>query len=99
MCGLFVCLVRDKEKKVVWFLLLYSDPDCSVLHIFIGWFCLFFPYCLFKMLIDPIMDKDRTVKIKHLTIPLDHQLHVLVSRELFISASKHLYTIQPYYIT
>lgn len=86
------------EKKVVWFLLLYTEPDWSVLHIFIGWVFIF-PYCLSKMLIYPILDKDRTVKIKHLAIPLDDQLHVLVSRELFISARKHLYTIQPYYIT
>lgn len=32
--GLFVCLAGDKEKKVVWFLLLETEPDWSVLYIF-----------------------------------------------------------------
>lgn len=57
--GLFVCLAGDKEKKVVWFLLLETEPD------FIYSQLLFFPYCLSKMLVDPILDKDITVETKH----------------------------------
>lgn len=46
-----------------------------------------------------IADKDITMQIKHEAIPLDHLLHVLVNRELFIPAKRRLYTIQSYYIT
>lgn len=62
-------------------------------------FLVFFPYCLFRKIEDLILDKDIIVEIKHETNPLDHLLHVLVSRELFIPANRHLYTIQSYYIT
>lgn len=94
---LFVCLAGDKEKKVVCFLLLDTEPDWSVLYTFTAFF--FFSYCLSKMLVDPILDKDITAETKHETISLEYQLHVLVSKELFISAKKHLHTIQSYYIT
>lgn len=40
--GWFVCLAGDKEKKVVWFLLLDTEPDWSVLYIFTAFFFFFF---------------------------------------------------------
>lgn len=82
----------------VCLLLLDAEPFWSVIYIFTV-VSFFLSYCLSRILIDPILYKDTILEIKHETIPLNHQLCVLVSRVLFISAKKHLYTIQSYYIT
>lgn len=96
--GFFVCLfIWQGIKTKTGFCSFFFTLDILTGLYFIHPQLPLAPNCLCKMLIDPIVDKDITVEIKHETTPLDHQQHVLFSRELFLSAKKHL--IQSYYIT